>query len=86
MYQSYVSISNPGVVRRYDDSGNEDAVKDEKSQLLLDHSLWIVLPGKKSTSAKGNNSRTWRSRRGMLALDIGVDGKTPGEEDTGNYM
>ena len=61
--------------------GMKDAVKDEeKSQLLLDHSLWIDVPGKKGTSAKGNNDH-YVAEQGevCLRLILAWNGKTPGE-------
>lgn len=56
----------------YDDTmilGMKDAVKDEeKSQLLLDHSLWIDVPGKGS-SAKGNNDH-YVAEQGEVCLRL----------------
>lgn len=71
----------------YDDTmilGMKDAVKDEeKSQLLLDHSLWIDVPGKKGTSAKGNNDH-YVAEQGevCLRLILAWMGKHREKEDT----
>jgi len=64
--------------------GMKDAVKDEeKSQLLLDHSLWIDVPGKKGTSAKGNNDH-YVAEQGevCLRLILAWMGKHREKEDT----